>query len=1140
MGQSVKELLIRLNGEVGAGANKIGDYLTGLGSALDRVGKHTREFEEESLNVYRSYEDQMLAARYAMSAQVDSATELERQMAGLDEAARKWASTSIFHTDDVSKAINEAAHAGWNYQEILEGIPQAMLIAQAGGLDLSNGLDYLVKMMNATKTPMSDIGTVVDQWAMAANISATNIDELGEAFMSMGAAAQFGDSTAELFSMLAALANVGTTGSQAGAALRSTMMRLIAPTTKAEAAMHLLGADAEELSEVLSDTNVTKAAKTLEGLGFSAFEKDTGKLKPIKQVFEELFKVTENLDEASRDELLAAIFPTRTIATALSLLSASNGELQEIYDKVSNSEGYAQKGADIMMSGLTGSIETLKSKWEEFERSIGQTLAPQVERISEWLGNIVDGLNSMSPEALEGITSMLSALSVAGPLLIGVGAVSKLVGLLGPIGTLGLAAGLGISFLVGYLSKLSEIDFESNFGTLTVDLQELSAYVDGIETKFDVEQQAITKWSEAVAKAQENYTSALNGMNEGLLKKVLTGGEFTDADFKSFETLGNDIVKWTMTGIENAEARDQSFLQALFGDKSTGEEAEAFENLSGLMDYYYSDLSAEAQTIGEGIRAKLTEALKNGELTADDRAAIQAQIDRLNQINAEIAAGMQEEAYYAQLEKAGRVSWDTVESFLQDNEQKLIQEQASIDDQYDAAWGRIKHAFERARKSGESTITYTDLMNGEKRTVDVSDEAEKAAHEEINRERAAAHQSAADKFGGVSATAFDSLMRDSDFGEAWDYMKSLYKHYGGVPVDDEGNVDITKLGLGGKTDAELENLYGQMYKLFRTDSDWFGLGNGKLSNVLKGFKEYEGMADMLAMLDDDFGYLTSISGFQNAKYQFQHENKDPYGLFGTPEQLAARYEYGQETKRLEELYAQQARIEKDISDRQGRMEANNYGIFAGAFGTPTYNSDWNAINKTGGLNDQKAEIDLEISEAEGKISELESQIAGMNTEKEVIFGVDSSEVDGWEAPKKYGTVVYTTETTEGGKDGKGGKDGAKGGKFAEGGRATEASIFGEAGPEWAIPEAHTDRTAALLNAARSASGFTWGDLISRFGGLNANPQNSPVVLNYSPVITAGDAGGVASVLAADKERVLKMIQQALEESKYRSSVEAYV
>lgn len=101
------------------------------------------------------------------------------------------------------------------------------------------------------------------------------------------------------------------------------------------------------------------------------------------------------------------------------------------------------------------------------------------------------------------------------------------------------------------------------------------------------------------------------------------------------------------------------------------------------------------------------------------------------------------------------------------------------------------------------------------------------------------------------------------------------------------------------------------------------------------------------------------------------------------------------------------------------------------------------------------------------------------------------------------------------------------------------SVFGEAGPEWAIPEEHSDRTAALLDAARKASGFTYGDLISRYGGLNANPQNSPVVLNYSPVINANDTSGVAGALQQDKDKLVKLIKTAIEESRFRQSVEAF-
>ena len=107
-------------------------------------------------------------------------------------------------------------------------------------------------------------------------------------------------------------------------------------------------------------------------------------------------------------------------------------------------------------------------------------------------------------------------------------------------------------------------------------------------------------------------------------------------------------------------------------------------------------------------------------------------------------------------------------------------------------------------------------------------------------------------------------------------------------------------------------------------------------------------------------------------------------------------------------------------------------------------------------------------------------------------------------------------------------------KYAEGGRATEASIFGEAGPEWAIPEEHSQRTAQLLNSAREASGFTWDELLSRNGGLNAGGGGSRTLV-YSPTIYANDATGVEAKLSEDKARLEKMLR----EKDMRDDIEVY-
>ena len=94
--------------------------------------------------------------------------------------------------------------------------------------------------------------------------------------------------------------------------------------------------------------------------------------------------------------------------------------------------------------------------------------------------------------------------------------------------------------------------------------------------------------------------------------------------------------------------------------------------------------------------------------------------------------------------------------------------------------------------------------------------------------------------------------------------------------------------------------------------------------------------------------------------------------------------------------------------------------------------------------------------------------------------------------------------------------------FAEGGRATEASIFGEAGPEWAIPEEHTARTAQLLWKAAEASGFSWADIAAAGSGSSSGGGNTLV---YSPTIVANDSTGVEQKLRDDKANLEKWLRE---------------
>ena len=228
---------------------------------------------------------------------------------------------------------------------------------------------------------------------------------------------------------------------------------------------------------------------------------------------------------------------------------------------------------------------------------------------------------------------------------------------------------------------------------------------------------------------------------------------------------------------------------------------------------------------------------------------------------------------------------------------------------------------------------------------------------------------------------------------------------------------------------------------------------------------------------------------------------------------------------LTDLQNQQTRLDNDIATRQARMENGNYGLGI----LHSYYDDWKALYGTngegGGLLDQKAELELDIAAAEAELAALKAQAEEPET-MPVVTDLDTSAVDSWTPPKKFGTVVYRP-------------NGTSYSMYAEGGRATEPSIFGEAGAEWAIPEQHSERTADLLNAAREASGFTWGDRLSRYGGLNAGTGGRSLVVNYSPTVNAGNAEGVDRVLAADKNRLTRLVRQVLDEQRTRDEVEVY-
>lgn len=1014
--------------ELAGKADLLGEKWLRQGARIDQVGRQIINLGKESVSVYRNYEDGILETRSVLQG-VYGNNELNKVMESLEKHAQRWAASTIFHTDDVADAMATAAHAGWDYEEILAGLPSAMLAAQAGGMELTQTVDYLAKMLAATNTPFSESGRLIDEWARAADLVATDIPELGNAFIRLGASAQFADSNEELLTMLAILANVGTVGETAGTGVRNMMLRMVAPTKNAAAAMDTLGMSEEELEEAFSgvDEASAEAYETLEEYGFSAYDAQ-GNLKSFIQIFTELNDALEKLpSEQERNDILATLFPSRTISYAKAMLEAvKSGSIYDIYNTIANeSSGYAQRKQDILMSGLTGALETLGSKAEEVKRKIGEELAPQVTGVSSALGNLLDSIAEMDDVKFTGLVTGLETIAALGAGLLVAGTAMKLIGLFlaGGYWVVGAAAIIGIAKA---LKELDEQQFRDKFGDMDLDTDTLSEYVKDLNTAFQTGYTEINSYRDALEGAVTSYTTASQTLSGDLLTKAITGATLTDAEKEQIKGLGRTMGDEVLSGIQASFDETAAYLEMLYGGTGEAKNNPEYQAAILLTDSIHSMMIAEARQLGEDFNKTLSAAMDDSIVTGDEYAVIMEKLQAYNEALAYAQQADRAGELAVQLHKAQSVSWDSFADFASQTEDAFGSAMATEEEAYIRQRAKQEAYYRYAIEHG-----YTNKLTGKAYTVEDWEKFAASYDAQYQARRIAL----TDQNAQVMATAFDALIASSDYGDAWNLIKNVYAAYGGLDTafDEYGNYsDIDWSRFTDETD--IAALGDQVYGLYED--------LGRFEKILKPYKDSAFGSQMLTMLG-------MTEGLSNV------------------------------------LYA---------SDRGA-------GAYSGSI-----------------AEDMTAQFGQKIEVTDDGTAEE------TRTEIEQVFAEP---------------ITQTVNVQRSGEGGSGGKE-KKGFwsflGFAEGGRSEEPAIFGEDGPEWAIPEEHSSRTAQLLDAARRGSGFTWKEILERNGGLNANPHSGGSrTLVYSPTIYARDADGVEARLLEDKARLEKWWR----ERALREEVEVY-
>lgn len=384
-------------------ATQLGNKFSGVGKSLTTAGKTLSAtvtapivgLGAASIKTTADFESAM-----SKVSAISGAT--GNDLDSLNKKAQEMGAKTKFSATESAEAFTYMAMAGWKTEDMIDGIDGIMSLAAADGLDLATTSDIVTDALTAFGLSAKDSGHFADVLAKASSSANTNVSMLGESFKYVApVAGSLGYSAEDTAIALGLMANAGIKGSQAGTALRGSISRLVKPTGDAAALMDKYG---------LSLTNAD------------------GTMKPLGEVMDELREKLGGLSESEQAQAAATLFGQEAMSGMLAIINASDSDYKNLTDSIYNAEGAAQKMADVQLDNLSGQLILLKSALEGAAIQIGEILLPYVKDFVQWIQNLVDKFNSLSPEQQNFIVKIALMAAVIGPILLIIGKLTNGIG----------------------------------------------------------------------------------------------------------------------------------------------------------------------------------------------------------------------------------------------------------------------------------------------------------------------------------------------------------------------------------------------------------------------------------------------------------------------------------------------------------------------------------------------------------------------------------------------------------------------------------------------------------------------------------------------------------------------------------------
>lgn len=474
-------------------------------------------------------------------AEVDKTMQLTNKTMGntaeqadlLNRAMKDAAANSTFGMSDAANATLNFARAGLDAEQAAATLAPAMNLAAGEGGNLDTVSAGLVATINGFHGSFDEAGNYADVFAAACNNSALDIDSLSNA-MSVAApifsSAGYSVNDAALY--MGVMANNGIDADKAANSLKTGIARLVSPAKQ--------------------------GAEMMDKLGISVTNSD-GSMKDSVQIQRELHDAFSQLSESEQIAAASAIFGKNQMAPWLALINTAPEDVGALNDSLANCSGTTNEMADAMMSGFGGSLEKLKSSIDVAATSLGEALAPTIQKVADFIQGLVDKFNSLDPAQQQMIATIGLVVAAIGPVLVILGTVISTVGtIMTALGGLSLALGAPllapIGIAVGVIAGLvaGGVLLYKNWDKITATAKKLAT---GLKQK----------WSQI----QEDVGKAARFLSQDVPAK--------------FKGLANDVIS-DINGLKDGAKQKFDDVRSGIVDKATALKDGAVEKITGLKD----------------------------------------------------------------------------------------------------------------------------------------------------------------------------------------------------------------------------------------------------------------------------------------------------------------------------------------------------------------------------------------------------------------------------------------------------------------------------------------------------------------------------------------------------------------------------